>query len=66
MTQYNTLCDLGFTIVHGHDDTENIPVQDLIRACRERLNFLEKNPIKALEAFGFLDTYETEEADKDE
>lgn len=55
--QFNTMCDVGFTIEHNYDDPHDIPVEDLIDALRKRIEWLEQNPGDAMEAFGFNDTY---------
>jgi len=57
--KYNTMCDIGFIIVHEYADPSSIPPEELIKACEARLAELKKPERRqdALEAFGILDTY---------
>ena len=56
--KYNSMFDVAFSIEHDHEDPYDVPVKDLIAACRKRLDYLESHPDDAQEAFGHSDTYE--------
>lgn len=55
--KFNTMCDVGFTIEHNYEDPRDIPSENLVKALRERVEYLEEHKNEAAEAFGFLDTY---------
>lgn len=55
---YNTMFDVGFTIVHNYEDPYDIPVSELIDALQKRIAHLKSHPSDAKEAFGVCDTYE--------
>lgn len=58
MTKYSTLCDVGFIVVHEHDNPYNITVEELIQALENRIKDLKEQTNDAIDAFGILDTYE--------
>jgi len=58
MAKYNTMVDVGFTIDHDLDNTDDIPVGDMIDALQYRIEYLRNNPNEAREAFGICDTYQ--------
>ena len=62
--KYNTMIDLAFTVEHNFADPENIleckaGIDMLLIALQKRLDYLKQNRHEAGEAFGVLDTYET-------
>lgn len=58
MKKYNTMCDVGYTVLHDHEDPHDITVDEHIEALKRRLHYLRNHPGDAVEAFGICDTYE--------
>lgn len=56
--KYNHMLDVAFTIVTPVENWEDIPVDDLVKALQQRVDYLRNNPADAAEAFGFSDSYE--------
>jgi len=52
------MCDIAFTIEHDHEDTDDIPREDLLKALKKRVATLEAEPEEMAMAFGVCDTYE--------
>jgi hypothetical protein len=59
MPKFNTMCDVGYKVLHDHEDPNDITVEEHIEALQQRIVYLKNNPSDAVEAFGICDTYET-------
>jgi hypothetical protein len=59
--EYNSMWDVAFTVVTGHEDYTEITAKTLLAGLRRRLEYLEAHPEDCAEAFGFSDQYEIED-----
>lgn len=58
--RFNHMLDVAFTVVSEHENWEDIPAADKLKALEQRLQNLRTSPELAGEAFGYSDTYEEE------
>jgi len=64
--KYNTMCDVGYTVLHDHENPEDITREEHLQALEVRLASLRAYAEDGTEPFGICDTYEIEAGAKDD
>lgn len=54
----NILCDIAFQVEGDYENLDSVPVEDLLQALKERVDYLSSHPEEIREAIGFVDSYE--------